>query len=109
MPGAVLLEDAMSTCTHLLQPVQPRSAHMPPLAAHVQVYSMETGSEALTAVCFHPYHPVVCLADNKGFIKIINYYDSTVANVFHATSGEAGVTSLCGREHGGRVWGQRSS
>ena len=68
----------------------------PPPAAHVQVYSMETGSEALTAVCFHPYHPVVCLADNKGFIKIINYYDSTVANVFHATSGEGrGPSSLC--------------
>ena len=54
-----------------------------------QVYSMDTGSEAITCVCFHPYHPVVCLADNRGFIKVMNYYDSTLANAFHVSSGES--------------------
>ncbi|GAX72618.1 hypothetical protein CEUSTIGMA_g74.t1 [Chlamydomonas eustigma] len=52
-----------------------------------QVYSMETGSDAITAVCFHPYHPVVCISDSRGFIKVINYYDSSLANAFHAATG----------------------
>ena len=60
----------------------------PPLLLQ-QVYSMDTGSEAITCVCFHPYHPVVCLADNRGFIKVMNYYDSTLANAFHVSSGES--------------------
>ncbi|KAG1677758.1 hypothetical protein FOA52_001070 [Chlamydomonas sp. UWO 241] len=54
-----------------------------------QVYSVETGSDAVTAVCFHPYHPVVCLADSRGYVKIMNYYDSNLANVFHVTNGAA--------------------
>jgi hypothetical protein len=49
---------------------------------------METGSDAITAVCFHPYHPVVCISDSKGFIKVINYYDSSLANAFHAATGK---------------------
>ncbi len=35
-----------------------------------QVYSMETGSDAISAVCFHPYHPVVCLSDQRGMVKV---------------------------------------
>ncbi len=52
---------------------------------------MDTGSEAVTAVCFHPYHPVICLADNRGMVKVINYYDSTTANAFHVSGAGGGA------------------
>ena len=60
-----------------------------------QVYSIETGSDEVTSVCFHPYHPVVCLADSRGMIKVLNYLDSTMANSFHvATGGNDSARSL---------------
>ncbi|KAL6745996.1 WD40-repeat-containing domain protein [Haematococcus lacustris] len=52
-----------------------------------QVYSVETGSEGVCALAFHPYHPLLCAADTRGFIKVSNFNDSTNINAFHVTNG----------------------
>ncbi|KAF5835275.1 hypothetical protein DUNSADRAFT_7637 [Dunaliella salina] len=53
-----------------------------------QVYSIEHGSsDGLTAVTFHPYHPLLICADTRGNIKVSNFQDSTLANAFHVASG----------------------
>eukprot|EP00798_Chlamydomonas_sp_ICE-L_P020688 gene20688-27484_t len=52
-----------------------------------QVFSVETGCGSMTALCFHPYYPIVCIADSKGFMRITNYNDTSCINAFHATNG----------------------
>jgi hypothetical protein len=54
-----------------------------------QVYSVENNSvDGITALAFHPYHPLLICADTRGFIKVANFQDSTLANAFHVTSGK---------------------
>ncbi|MEW5306106.1 MAG: hypothetical protein WDW36_008599 [Sanguina aurantia] len=52
-----------------------------------QVISLDTHSDSVTALCFHPYHPLLVTSDGKGFIRVTNYQDSTLANSFHVTNG----------------------
>lgn len=54
----------------------------------LQVYSIETGSEGITALAFHPYHPLLITADGRGFLRVSNYNDSTCINSFHVATGE---------------------
>lgn len=44
---------------------------------------------SISALVFHPYHPLVCCADRQGFIKVCNFTDSTCINAFHVASGAA--------------------
>lgn len=53
-----------------------------------QVYSIEHDSlDGITTLAFHPYHPLLICADSRGFIKVSNFQDSTLANAFHVASG----------------------
>lgn len=62
----------------------------------IQVISLDTHSDSVTALCFHPYHPLLVTSDGKGFIRVTNYQDSTLANSFHVTNGEGTVAhSVC--------------
>lgn len=94
-----------------------------------QVVAVETGAESISAVVFHPYHPVIITADSRGFIRTNNYGDTSSTpciNAFHVTNGAAlndtrtvsstvvclrqmnetdGPILLCGALDGGvRVW-----
>ena len=59
----------------------------PPPPSFTQIYSIDTGSECVTALLFHPYHPLLCTADSRGFLRISNYNDSSCINTFHVTNG----------------------
>eukprot|EP00798_Chlamydomonas_sp_ICE-L_P024029 gene24029-9606_t len=54
-----------------------------------KAYSVETGCGSISALCFHPYYPIVCTADSRGFLRITNYNDTVCINSFHATTGSS--------------------
>jgi hypothetical protein len=39
-------------------------------ALTLQVYSVDVGGDGVCALAFHPYHPLICAADTRGFIRV---------------------------------------
>ncbi|PNH07533.1 Regulatory-associated protein of TOR 1 [Tetrabaena socialis] len=52
-----------------------------------QLHSVETGSEQVSALAFHPYHQVLVSADVRGMLKAHTYPDAKLLNNFHVTNG----------------------
>jgi len=54
----------------------------------LQVSSIETGADSLTALVFHSFHLLLVTADVRGYVRVQNAADGSMLNTFHGTNGE---------------------
>lgn len=66
---------------------------LPPL----QVSSIETGAESLSALVFHSFHLLLVTADAKGYVRVQNAADGSMLNTFHVTNGKPRAPGALGR------------
>lgn len=69
----------------------PSAAEAPPSPACsplLQVSSIETGAEALSALVFHSFHLLLVTADTRGYLRVQNAADGSMLNTFHVSNGE---------------------
>jgi hypothetical protein len=68
--------------------LQPFLALSRPALLHpLQVSSIETGAESLSALVFHSFHLLLVTADTRGYVRVQNAADGSMLNTFHATNG----------------------